>query len=188
MEDLCALHARIGDPTNKWALTNLATIMINMDRPAEAQDVAAELVRIYPDIARGYALLAEAYSVQKEPETAYEVLTRGREVLPSNAQLAYLTLVAGFEAGRREVCTVGVPLALSQFSGFVPNLVLRARCQAIDGDLSGALATLHTAVGRGFDALDQLEAATEDFDELVRMEEFQELLRSLEDADGPADS
>jgi tetratricopeptide (TPR) repeat protein len=169
------------DPTNKWALQTLASTLLELDRPAEAQDLAAELVRLYPDLPRGYTLMAQAYSAQGEPDTAYEVLQRGIEVIPRNPQLTYLALVAAFEAGRRGVCTVSVPLALSAFPGFVPTLVLRARCQAIDGDLDGAMVTLRKAVDLGFDSLDLLEEATTDFDELVRREEFQELLRSLDE-------
>jgi arylsulfatase A-like enzyme len=169
------------DPTNKWALQTLSTTLLATERPREAQDTAAEILKIYPDLARGYTLMAEAYSAQGEPATAYEVLQRGIEVLPGNPQLHYLALVAAFEAARGDVCTIGVPLAHSEFPGFVPILVLRARCQAIAGDLDGAIGTLRMAIARGFRSLHLLDEATTDFDELVRLEAFQELLRSLEE-------
>lgn len=176
------------DPTNKWALQNLATALIELERPAEAQDVAAELLRVYPNNPQAYTLLARAYSAQDEPQIAFEVLQQGVGVLPRSAPLAYLSVVAAFEARHPEVCTASVPALLNRFPTFTATLILQARCEIGDGRIDDALSTLRTAADRGF-ARFELLRDVEEFEALVQDDRFLEFLESEEETtDAPESS
>lgn len=187
LEDLAA-YVLDRDPTNKWMLQALAIALLSSERPREAQDTAAELLGFYPDNEKAYELLAESYSAQKQHATAYDVIQRGREVLPESFLLAYLSLVTAFEAERPAVCSEEVPAIEAGFPGKPPILVMKARCAVRAGDEEGALAALQAAVDGGFKRLGALEE-TDDFAELSRDARFKEMLASAHDGEaGGGDS
>jgi tetratricopeptide (TPR) repeat protein len=166
------------DPRNKWALNNLAGALMWTDRGAEAQDYALEMIRLYPDNEQGYRMAARAYQSQKNTRKAFEVLERGLEQLPDSEGLRYLHLVAGFDMKIATVCSEQVPQAIAQHSDSGLLLVLRSRCEAMEGLTEQALATLKEAVELGFTRIEQLEGA-EEFSEVIQLEEFRELVASL---------
>jgi tetratricopeptide (TPR) repeat protein len=122
------------DPGNKWALNNLVTALILTDRASEAQDEAAEFVRLYPEAPQAYVALAKSYRAQDQAATAHEVLHQGLQALPGNEWLSYLALVAGFDAGLPGICPDEVDSVAQQFQKSPRVTLLVARCQALDGD------------------------------------------------------
>jgi len=168
-----ALYVLSRDPGNKWALNNIITALIATDRSHEAQDRAAEFVRLYPDRPQPYVALAKAYRAQDQAETAYEVLKQGLESVPGNEWLTYLALVAGFDANL-EICAGEVDSAAAEFPTSPRVTLLVARCHALERDFDAALASVRHAVDQGFANMDMLEKA-EDFEELVLLPGFDEL-------------
>jgi len=162
------------DSGNKWALNNLVTALILTERAPEAQDQAAEFVRLYPEAPQAYVALAKAYRAQEQAATAYEVLHQGLEALPGNEWLTYLALVAGFDADLPAICPVEVDSAAQQFPKSPRVTLLVARCQVLDRDFEAALSSVRRAVDQGFSNLALLEEA-EDFEELVLLPGFEEL-------------
>jgi len=167
------------DPRNKWALNNLAGVLMRTDRGAEAQDYALEMIRLYPDNEQGYRTAARAYKSQKNARKAFEVLERGLEKLPDSEGVKYLYLVAGFDLEIATVCSEQVPQAIAQHPNSGLLRVLRSRCEAMDGLTERALASLKEAVELGFTQVDQLEEV-EEFSEVIQLEEFRELVASLD--------
>jgi arylsulfatase A-like enzyme len=165
------------DPSNKWALKNGVTALIELGRSEEAQDVGAEYVRIYPGNAPSYANLANAYRAGGEEDKAREVLEQGLKAIPDSEMLAYLSTLVGFEAGQREVCSRELPERLSAFPGSWRILLLQARCQARDGSNEAVLLTLREAMSKGFRSPEMLGGQPE-FAEVVKLPAFAEIVQA----------
>ena len=163
------------DPTNKAVLEWLARALVALGRPGEAQDHAAELLRLYPDNEVSYRTLAETYRAQAAHDEAWAVLHQGVRALPESRTLAYLMLVAGFDAGREELCEDEVAPAVERFPESWRFAVLQARCEARRSDFDAALEMLESAVRLGFDQVGRLEE-TPDFRRLAELPGFRALV------------
>jgi arylsulfatase A-like enzyme len=166
------------DPSNRWALHNAASALIELQRPREAQDLAAEQLKYYPDAQRSFSMLARTYEAQGDYDKAWEVLQSGLRKNPDSELLTYFALVTAFDAEHEQVCTDEVPGALAQHPGSSKMMVLQARCLAREDEVDSALEWLLKAVRSGFRQVELLERA-EDFEEVVRLPGFAELRRSV---------
>jgi hypothetical protein len=88
-------------------------------------------------------------------------------------------LVAGFDAGRSEMCSELVPAATADHPESWRILLMRARCEARRSDPEAALATLREAFNLGMRQADAILQA-EDFIAVVELPEFQVFLEELE--------
>jgi len=167
------------DPSSKWGLKSLAMALLGQNRAREAQDFAAELLRLYPENDNGYAVLAQAYQAQGQTATAYDVLNQGRSKNPKSERLAYLSAVAAYESGRDTACTEDLEPLLEHFPRSSRILVMRSRCEARSGDAAAALATLGQAVEAGFREID-LVTASDEFAAVVQLPGFAELQAEIE--------
>jgi len=163
------------DPSNKWGLNTIISALIAQDRAGEAQDHAAELVRLYPDAEQSYVVFARAYEAEGLIEEAYRVLETAVSRIPDSGPLNYLLIVAAFETGRTEVCGDRIDAAIEAFPEAFQMRVMQARCREAEGDDDGALASLSAAVDRGLSLLGML-AEEGEFATLADRPEFQELL------------
>jgi tetratricopeptide (TPR) repeat protein len=163
------------DPSNKWALNNRVQALIRLERPREAQDVAADLLERYPNSENSYVKLASAYEAQGLHETAHDVLDEGLRVAPDSPLLIYLWLLEGFEAGLPSICAGEIQTVLARHPGTWQILVLRSRCEVRAGRYDEALRTLEEAVGNGFRKIEPL-GELEEFRELAGRPEFQRLV------------
>jgi predicted Zn-dependent protease len=169
------------DPTNKWALGNLTTALIERGHAREAQDVAAEMIRLYPDNDQSYVLMARTYHAQGQDELAFRTLSQGLARVPHSELLTYLAAVAAFDAQHADVCDRQVPAAVQQFPAAPRMLVLRARCESMEGDQDKTLATLEQAVALGFGRM-QLLADAGEFEALKSDPRFQALLEKKDES------
>ena len=177
------------DPTNKWSLSNLVVALVETERAAEAEEHAAEFLRLYPDNEQAYVRLAESFRAQGETARAEEVLQRGLAAVPDAARLTYLSLVNRFELDADAVCgeRVRPAVAAHPTSGLIR--VMQARCEARAGNPEAALGTLREAVRRGF-ANPQRLRENEEFAEVVALAGFDELVEPAGDqaAEQPSDA
>ena len=177
VEDVCRYVLR-RDPTNKWSLVSLAATLVHTARPREAETIAAELLRLYPDADQAYFQLAQALKAQSRESSAQDVLDRGVEALPDSEMLAYYRLVNAFDLARAGLCDQAVPAAVAKFERSGTIRVLLARCQARAGQPDAALSTLGEAVDRGFSQVERLSEAAE-FRDLASRAEFRALVERV---------
>lgn len=174
VEEFCRYTLK-RDPTNKWALIHMTRALLALDRFDEALEHAQLMPRIFPENEHGLALLAEVYLARDEPAAAEAALRRALTVLPNSERLRYLSLVLAFELGHSQVaCREGVSAALAEHSGSARLLVLRARCEALEGRVAEAIATLGQATEAGFQSLGSIEGLA-DFREVVAHPAFAEM-------------
>jgi arylsulfatase A-like enzyme len=166
------------DPSNKWALKNLNTALLELGRAREAQDIAAEALRLYPDNPNSYTMLASAYRAQESHQKALEVIEQGMKALPGNELLAYLATVAAFDIAQENVCTELLPARLAAHPNSWRMLLLKARCQARAGESEAALQTLREASAKGFRA-HQLIRQESDFADVAELPGFAELIEEI---------
>lgn len=153
--------------------------MVNVTIPQNALDEALKwarkLAEINPTSEQSWTTLGRVYNLRDEPALAFEALDRGLEKVPGSDLVAYLRLVAAFDAGRADVCSELVPATLAEEGRDDPRLLLLdARCALRDGREGAALDILETAVDRGFRRLDVL-AGSPEFARLAGGERFREL-------------
>jgi arylsulfatase A-like enzyme len=191
VEDICG-YVLGRDPTNRWALNNLVGALMQTERLEEAQDVAAEFVRIYPEDERGYVLLARAYRARDGVDEAAQVLAQGLKSAGDSANLRFLSIVAAFEQDGVDPCEDQVPGAVERYPASALMLVMQARCEARQGRTEQALGTLERAVEIGFSKLEDLDEV-EDFAELARTSRYEGMVaemrqrRDEKEAPGPGD-
>ncbi len=162
------------DPSNKWSLMSLAATLVRTGRAREAQDIAAEMVRLYPDSEQAYFQLGQALKAQDLSRQAQDVFDQGLVRVPDSEMLTYYRLVNAFDLGEKDVCERGVKEAIGRFERSGTIRVLLARCQAEAGATEAALATLREAVDRGFTRVRRLAEAKE-FEQVVKLPGFAEL-------------
>jgi len=174
------------DPTNKWCLVSLSATLVLTGRPREAQDWAAELVRLYPDSEQAYFQLGQALKAQDLEKQAQDVFDRGLANVPKSELLTYYRLVNAFDIGEPDVCSHGVTDAVTRFERSGTLRVLLARCQAEAGQTERSLETLREAVDRGFAQVRRLEE-TKEFEGVARLPGFA-ALRDRESEPATADA
>jgi len=175
VEDVCRYVLK-RDPTNKWSLVSLAATLVHTGRAREAQDWAAELVRLYPDSDQAYFQLGQALKVQGLERQAQQALDSGLAALPDSELLTYYRLVNAFDLGQEGLCEDAVPAATAKFARSGTLRVLLARCQARAGRTDAALVTLGEAVDRGFVQVDRL-ADAEEFRDVASRPAFADLVK-----------
>lgn len=178
LEELCR-YVLGRDPTNRWALFTASVSMLKLSRPREAQDYAAELLRLYPQDEVSYSALAIAYREEDRLAEARQVLRRGLDELPDSEQLEYQWLLAGYEAEDPEVCASRLGQAIETHPRSFALLLLRARCEAAAGDAVAALGSVEAAVALGFRDVRRLSEVAE-FAAVITRPEFESLAARAE--------
>lgn len=179
VENLCR-YTLDRNPSNKWALMQMAKLLLRRGDLDAALEHAQLAVRFYPQNGEGYKVVADTFIAKGEPEAAYDVLWDGiREGGSNPAKLRYFAAVAAFDAGRDDVCTREVPEAIRLSPKSAEIRVLGARCVARDGSPEAALAALSEAVDLGFGSLDVLRSIDE-FAAVVSLAGFSELAQRAE--------
>jgi tetratricopeptide (TPR) repeat protein len=82
--------AKTAAPTYDWPTANLADLLIQQHREAEALPYAEEAVRINPESARDHYLLGKALSRLKQVKPSLEQLRKAAELDPQYAEPHYL--------------------------------------------------------------------------------------------------
>ena len=161
------------DPKNKWALHGMANAFMGSGDHDSALEYARKLVEVNPASERAHALLAQIHGEREEPQLAHEALQHGLEEVPGSEFLIFLSLVAGFELGRPTVCNE-VDEAVTTHSESGRMLVMRARCEARDGQPEKALETLEAAVELDFRQLRVLQNSP-DFAGVIALPDYKRL-------------
>lgn len=173
LEEICRYVVK-RDPSNKWALVNLVGALVSQGRAREAQDHAAKIVEFYPDQEASYAALAGTFQVQRDLDTAQDVIRTGLANIPGSEWLTYLSLLLGFEQGAASACGRDLDGALDAFADSYRVRVIQTRCEARRGDTAGALAALESAAELGFREFGIFDNAPE-FAHVVDDPAFEEL-------------
>lgn len=174
------------DPTNKWALTSLASARMRLGRADEAIAPARRMVELAPDEEDANALLASVLRESGDTAGARQVLDEAVKRAPESERLRYLSIVAAFDAGDGEVCGRRIEQALVDFEESSRIRLMQARCEARAGRTEAALAALEQAWELGFRRLDVLEGA-EEFSRVRRSERYRALEAELAAEREPAE-
>ena len=179
LDDVCR-YVLERDPKNRWAMATLIQALLQNDQPKEAQDIGAEMVRIYPDNELSYVRFAESYDGAGDHARANEIIRQGLKAIPDSQRLRYFDLVTAFDAKQEGVCTSLVPAAVADYPDVASMRLMVARCALAAGETRDALEALGEAVRRGFRDFDSL-LETDDFATLAEDPRFLYLRRVVEE-------
>jgi len=168
------------DPGNRWALQAMVMALLSLDRPEEAEFFAQDLLKRNPGGEKGYALTAQTLNARGLLDEARTILRSGLEILPDSEQLIYLALTAAFEQQDPEGCGDLLATAIDKHATSSRLLVVRARCEAREGQAESSLATLQEAVELGLNQLDILSSSVE-MAPVLALPGFAELQRRVDE-------
>jgi hypothetical protein len=119
-------------PDDPYLLEELAAVRLGEGRPGEAEVLAARLVRLHPDHAQGWALLAASRYLQDDTRGALEAWSRGQPLRVRDIEIRVLSQsgpsrpsgasgLSGLSIGAPSATSGAGPAQMTRIAGIAPG-------------------------------------------------------------------
>lgn len=163
------------DPKNRLVLFYMARAHFEAGRPKDALPFAETLAHTYTDFDQGHDLLGLVWRAMGERRKVVEAYQAGAQFVPDSPMLRFRFFLALFDDGQGAKACQEIPQAISRWAEAPIFLLLRARCETLDGSTEAAVSTLREVRKLGLDPRPFVEEEA-DFRRIVGLPSYTAML------------